>query len=53
MARFKEQPAHCSKPGCTCRNPRHSIVGKGKDRLTIQGRRAFTDSRNIDPVGIS
>lgn len=37
MARFKEQPARCSRPGC-CGNPRR-LKGKNKDHLTIQERK--------------
>jgi hypothetical protein len=39
MARFKEQPKLCSCAGCG--NPRHSVLEKGKNRLTLQERRAM------------
>jgi len=39
IARFAEQPKHCSC--AVCGNPRH--WSKGQGRLTIQERRAFQD----------
>lgn len=47
MARFKEQPKHCS---CAmCRNPRHSSISWGK--MTLQEEKALRNFR-ADWVGM-
>lgn len=45
MARFKEQPQHCSCSGCG--NPRRSSLEKGQNRLTLQERR-FAESADAE-----
>jgi len=39
---IKHHAADCGQPGCLmCSNPRHNASVKGKDRLTIQERKAL------------
>jgi hypothetical protein len=43
MARFKEQPQHCSNPDC-CGNPRQSMWSRS-ERLTLAERRFNDDAK--------